>query len=144
MGHKSISHTVALDWLFGHSDQRKREWKHLLRLFNIFFCTHFIDFFTIRFESGAPCEDEAKRRLWRKALRWRTRGHVWWRVTRGWANLFKFGEFRWKERSGKSCWKQLAIRFKIRNRIISSESTEECSNCFRKQLARGEIPKTNW
>ena len=81
---------------------RGSEWKHRLHLFNIFFCTHFSDIFTIRFESGAPCEDEAKRRLWRKALRWRTRGRVWWRVTRGWANLFKFGEYRWKERSGNS------------------------------------------
>ena len=47
-----------------------------------------------------------------------------------WGHLFtKFGisgqsgEYRWKKRSRNSRWKQLAIRFKIRNRVLSSEST---------------------
>ena len=49
-----------------------------------------------------------------------------------------------KGKEWKQFWKQLVIRFRIRNRIISSDSTEECSNCFWKQLARGETLKTNW
>ena len=40
-----------------------------------------------------------------------------------------------RKRSGKSHWKQLAIRFKVRNRIFSNESTRGCSSGSWKQHA---------
>ena len=42
-----------------------------------------IFFLTIRLESIAPCQNEVKKQLRTKALRWWKRDHAWWRVTRG-------------------------------------------------------------
>ena len=47
-----------------------------------------------------------------------------------------------RKRSGNSRWKQLSIRIKIRNRVLSSESTREGSNAAGNKLAGGATPNT--
>ena len=102
------------------------------------------------------------RRLQMKALRWQSRDQqfgrrrdplIWWCAIRGYERLFTMfgtsdqsGECRRKRRSAHSLWKQLTIRFKIRSRIFSSESTTECLereqsnfNCISVRLWRIQI-----
>ena len=110
-----------------------------------------IFFLTIELESRAPCQNEVKRRLRKKNEDCESKimpGGAW---PEEWRNLFtKFGisgqfrEHRWKKRSRNSKWKLHAIRFKIRSRILSSESTRECSKSRWKQQAGGSTPNTQW
>ena len=64
------------------------EWNNLLHLFNnVSFLMYLVAisvifFLTIRLQSRSPCQNEVKRRLRTKALRWRKRDHAWWRSTR--------------------------------------------------------------
>ena len=169
MWHVSRTDRVAFDWLFDKINSimltpktnsqtfSRDEWNYFLRLFNIWVsrfilvATWVIFFLTIRFENRAPCQNEVKRRLRTKALRWRKRDHAWWRVTRGvkkslhkvW-DLWSIREYRWKKRSRNSSWKQHAVRFKIRNRVLSSESTRECSASNQETGAGGSTPITQW
>ena len=94
-----------------------------------------IFFLAIKLESRAPCQNEVKRRLRTKALRWRKRDYSWWRETRRvrkslhklWG-LWSIWGIPMKEKKWNNRWKQLAIRIKITSRVLSSESTREGSN----------------
>ena len=107
-----------------------------------------ISFLTIRLESRAPCKNEVKRRLRTKDLRWRRRDHAWWHATRGVRkSLHKVWDLVNPENTDErkevvmSGWKQHAIRFKIRNRMLSSKSTRDCSSSSWKQHAGGSNSK---
>ena len=94
---------------------------------------------SIRLDSKAPCQNEVKRRLQMKALRWQSRDQqlrrrrdplIWWgRLFTKFGVSGQSGDCRWTKKSGSSTWKQLAwgtpkTKWCTRKPVLGASKTE--------------------